>query len=170
MPAPKMKSEILHENPDYCALCTVDLTSDVMARAHYQGENHARNKRKRDAAGNVPNDGTFGIGRGFKRKSDGEVDSSESEVKIVKVEPSTSQNAPRTYCTTCNLECITRDEYKAHMMNTIHAETAAMAPSTSLMPENNPPALPPTIGFPDAPNTKIPKPRPFSLRGGRPLI
>ena len=50
------------------------------------------------------------------------------------------------------------------MMSTIHAETAAMAPSTSLMPENNPPALPPTIGFPDAPNTKIPKPRPFSLR------
>ena len=41
MPAPKMKSEIIDDNPDYCALCTVDLTSDVMARAHYQGENHA---------------------------------------------------------------------------------------------------------------------------------
>ena len=144
MPAPKMKSEILDDNPDYCALCTVDLTSDVMARAHYQGENHARNKRKRDAAGNVPDDGTFGIGRGFKRKSDGEADSSESEVKILKVEPSPIQNAPRTYCTTCNRECNTRDEYKVHMMSTAHAARVAMAPSTSYMPEK-PPVLPPPI-------------------------
>ena len=135
MPAPKMKSEILDENPDYCALCTVDLTSDVMARAHYQGENHARNKRKRDAAGNVPNDGTFGIGRGFKRKSDGEADISESEVKILKVEPSPVKNAPRTYCTTCNRECNTRDEYKVHMMSTAHATRVAMAPSASDMPK-----------------------------------
>ena len=145
MPVPKMKSMLLNDNPHYCTLCNLDLSSEVMALSHYQGENHAKNLRKH-SAGTLPNVRGFGIGVGFraqnntgsKRKSDGEADN--SEVKIIKVESGSGQNA-RTHCTTCNKECSTRDEYKVHMMSTAHAAQVAMAPSTSYIPEKPPPII-----------------------------
>ena len=125
MPAPKMKSALLDDNIHYCALCKLDLTSMIMARAHYQGKNHARNLRAHKSTGK-----------------------SRSDVNIVKVDPSPSQFVPRTYCTTCQTECHTRDEYKAHRKSTAHMAKAGMAPSTSDMPEhaeNKPPLLEPVI-------------------------
>ena len=92
-----MKSMLLNENPHYCTLCNLDLSSEVMALTHYQGENHAENLRKH-SAGTLPNVGGFGTGVGFraqnntgsKRKSDSEADN--SKVKIVKVESGSGQN------------------------------------------------------------------------------
>ena len=158
MPAPKMKSTLLNENPHYCSLCNLDLSSEITALTHYQGENHAKNLRKRQA-GTLPNVRGFGIGMAFKRdqnnagskrKSDdeaghclaakiakGEGEEDNSEVEIVKVESNSGQKV-RTYCTTCKKECNTRDEYKIHMMSTAHAAQAALAPSTSYLPDKPP--------------------------------
>ena len=134
MPPPQMKSLMLDENPNYCSLCNLEFSSDDTARTHYQGEHHAENVRKRDAAP-VHHDRNFGIGLGFssetgsKRKSDGEADHSFTP----KVAKNTTETAPRlkTYCVPCKEDCKTRDGYKVHMMSTAHAAKVAMAPAAS---------------------------------------
>jgi len=146
MPVPKLKSLVLDEDPNFCTLCNLDLSSDITALTHYQGENHAKNLRKLNAGTLDPNDRGFGIGLGFrpqdntgsKRKSDGDAD--HSAAKIVKKVQSSGQKS-RTYCTTCKRDCNTRDEYKVHMMSTAHAAQVAMAPSTSCMPEKAAPII-----------------------------
>ena len=175
MPAPKMKSTLLNENPHFCSLCNLDLSSEIMALSHYQGENHAKNLRKHNA-GTLPNVRGFGIGIGFraqntagsKRKSDGEAEHSvakivkeDPEPVIVKEVPSSGQ---RTYCTTCKRECKTRDEYKIHMMSTAHAAQVAMAPSTSCTPQKTAPII---INSPDGHSGSIKKGKYIILRLGQ---
>ena len=134
MPPPQMKSLMLDGNPNYCSLCNLEFSSDDTARTHYQGEHHAVNVRKRDAAP-VHHDRNFGIGLGFssevgsKRKSDGESDHT-STPKVAKTTTDPSPNS-RTYCARCKEDCKTRDGYKVHMMSTAHAAKVAMAPSAS---------------------------------------
>ena len=125
MPAPERNPTLLHCQLHCianCAMCKPP-TSMVMARTHYQGKNNARNLRAHKS-------------NGKKSRSNGEANSSKSEVKIVNVDP--SQFVPRTYCTACQRECHTRDGYKAHRKSAAHIAKVGIAPSTSDMPEKEP--------------------------------
>ena len=122
-----MGNFIFQENEKYCDICGLELSSRIVAIAHYQGKAHAKQKKRRDSGLLVKSEykvkedptGRFGIGMSFVKAKDPPpgADDNFSEIKEGK----------GFYCVPCKLEIKTGDEYQQHLFGEKHRITTQVS-------------------------------------------
>jgi len=122
---PRRKDEKQEVKEKFCELCKVELTSAVMAKAHYSGKEHLRREATGKEKIKVVEDktGRFGIGGNFKTntgyKPEGEDDVVGEELTwgaMAKV----AELQPKFHCNVCNISLESQTVFQTHLQGKNH--------------------------------------------------
>ncbi len=128
---PNDNSQSFYENREdhdetYCQLCRIELTSKIVATMHYQGKNHAKMLRKREAG--------IDLNPEWMPPPQKQARQMLEEGELEDDKESRQGSGNRFFCMCCKLHFSSQDRYRCHLLSQEHRSKANNSDGGDVVP------------------------------------